>query len=309
MDGLPRVSVVIPTYNRAEMLHAALESVLAQTTPAQDIIVVDDGSTDGTPGIIRQLQAKGAPIIYLREGHTNRRGEARNKGAQAGAGDLIAFLDSDDLWKPERLERQLEALTKSPEAGFAFCKLQRFGRGGPIDPPYPASPRDYNGHILGELLEEPLVISSTLVVKREAFTEVGGFADLRMNEDYELTLRLAARYKASYVPDVLVLMREHSGRTSYSEHETPLLDYMTIVEHFMEERPGLPLQTRASARKGLANVHLKLARLYLRDGDRVTARKHILALMKLRPWDRRALLACLRMWLAGIRDRGSVTKV
>src|SRR5206468_13105010 len=101
--SLSKVSVVIPTYNRAEMLRAALESVLAQTLPAHDIVVIDDGSTDNTTGVISELQTRVAPIIYLREAHTNQRGNARNKGVQAGSGDLIAFLDSDDLWKPQRL--------------------------------------------------------------------------------------------------------------------------------------------------------------------------------------------------------------
>src|SRR5262245_54482715 len=110
-----QVSVIVPTYNRAEMLRAALESVRAQTVPVREIVVVDDGSTDGTAGMVETLaaSAKGVPVIYLRGEHTNRRGEARNRGVETSSGKLLAFLDSDDLWKPQRVERQLVALAES----------------------------------------------------------------------------------------------------------------------------------------------------------------------------------------------------
>jgi hypothetical protein len=145
---------------------------------------------------------------------------------------------------------------------------------------------DYSGYILGEILEEPRAGGSTLLVKREAFESVGGFADLPMNEDYELTLRLAARYRASYVPEVLVLVREHPGRVTIQHGAQPLVDYIDIVEGFIARNP-LPPSLRAQARTGLANVHLKLARFYLEGGDRQAARRHIVSVVRLRPWDRR----------------------
>src|SRR5438552_13034276 len=280
------VSVVIPTYNRAGMLREALESVLGQTWPAAEVVVVDDGSTDGTPQVVDALAGQEVPVVYLRGPHTNDRSEARNRGAAAASGDLIAFLDSDDIWKPRRLERQLEAWTLAPDAGFAFCNVQRFADTGRVGGPCLPERANYSGHILGEILEEPRAVSSTMLVKREAFESVGGFAELPMNEDYELTLRLAARYRASYVPEVLVLMREHPGRVSLQHRANPLVEYIRIVEGFMAHNP-LPPSLRARAKGGLANVHLKLARLYLESGDRLTARRHILSVARLRPWDRR----------------------
>ena len=290
-----RISVIIPTYNRANMLRATVMSVLAQTAPVHEIVVVDDGSTDQTASLISELADGGAPIMLVAQAHTNQRGKARNRGVEASSGNLLAFLDSDDLWKPDRIRRQLAAWEGAPEAGFAFCNVQRFEDSGSLGgEPCLAAGVEYNGYILGDLLEEPLVISSTLMVKREVFESMGGFAALRMNEDYELSLRLAERSTASYVPDVLVLMREHAGRTSRLAREMPLLDYISIVEGFLAQRPGLPPQTMARARRGLANVHLKLARHYLDYGDRREARRHVLALIKLRPTDRRAISTLLR---------------
>jgi glycosyltransferase involved in cell wall biosynthesis len=300
-----KVSVVIPTYNRAGMLREALESVLGQTLPAAEVLVVDDGSTDGTAQVVEDLARQGAPVVYLSGPHTNNRGEARNRGAAAASGDLIAFLDSDDLWKPRRLERQLEAWGLAPEAGFAFCNAQRFADTGLLGGPCLPVRADYSGYILGEILEEPRAGGSTLLVKREAFEGVGGFADLPMNEDYELTLRLAARYEASYAPEVLVLVREHPGRVSLQHGAKPLVEYIDIVEGFTARNP-LPTGVRARARTGLANVHLKLARLYLEGGDRQAARRHIVSVMRLRPWDRRwpsVFLRCLSPAGAGPNKR------
>jgi glycosyltransferase involved in cell wall biosynthesis len=291
------LSVVIPTYNRAELLRATLDSVLAQTVPVHEIVVVDDGSTDHTPEVVRERIGWGAPIRYLQQPHRNQRSAARNAGAAATTTPLVAFLDSDDLWKPQRVERQLDALARAPDAGFAFCNVQRFDEGGLIGPqPCLAPEADYNGRILDEVLVEPLAISSTLVVRRAVFDQLGGFADLRSNEDYELTLRLAAHHTASYVPEVLVLMREHAGRTSRAQREIPLLDYTHLVATFLARSPDLPPRTRARGRRGLAKVHFKLARLYLEYEDRAAARRHLRALWRLRPWDRRALGTAWRAW-------------
>ena len=300
------VSVVIPTYNRAELLRAALLSVLAQTVPAREIVVADDESPDHTRDVVRELAAGGAPIVYLpgggrdspAPGH-NRRSAARNRGVAATTAPLVAFLDSDDIWQPGRLERQLDALARAPGAGFAFCNLQRFDSGGLHDlRPYLPPAADYNGAILGALLEEALVASSTLLVRRAALDRVGGWADVRKGEDYELSLRLAAAYPASYVPEVLVLLREHTGRTSRAQREMPLVDTVAILERFLATHRDLPPAMRARGRRGLANVHFKLARLYWQHGEPATARRHLRALLRLRPWERRALLAYLRSWRA-----------
>jgi glycosyltransferase involved in cell wall biosynthesis len=297
------ISVVIPTYNRAELLRAALDSVLAQTVLPKEIVIVDDGSTDHTAKVVARAEERAKrngdrpSVVYLRGPHANRRGEARNRGADATTAPLIAFLDSDDLWKPERIERQLEVLARAPDGGFAFCNVQRFDENGPVGEICLPPNRDFNGYILGDILDEPRAISSTLIVRREAFEHVGKFREMRANEDYELTLRLAAEYKASYVPEVLVLMREHGGRTSRIQREMPLLDSLHIIEEFLEQRPNLLPDIKARGRKTLANIHLKLARISLESGDHRVARRHLWAMLRLRPWDRRVLPTYVRSWL------------
>ncbi|MGI8588349.1 MAG: glycosyltransferase family 2 protein, partial [Chloroflexia bacterium] len=295
------VSVVIPTYNRAVMLREAVGSVLEQTLAAREIVIVDDGSTDETAEAVEAFAAGGARIVYLSGEHENRRGPARNRGVAATTEELVAFLDSDDRWLPERLEKQVVAMAGSA-AGFGFCNFQRFDESGPMERPFLPDGADYGAGILSGLLLEPLIVSSTLVVRRETFDAVGGFADLRMNEDYELTLRLATAYPACYVPEVLVEMRQHAGRTSFSHGELPLLDHVAILEGFLEGHPALTHEERAAGRAGLANLHYKLARHYLAADDVARARRHLRALFRLRPWDRRMPGAYLRSWVR--RDDG-----
>ncbi len=299
------VSVVIPTHNRAELLRAAIESVLAQTAPVREVIVADDYSTDNTHEIVDNLASRGAPVIFVPakdEGRRSSQGRsynvrsaARNRGVAASSGSLIAFLDSDDIWEAQRIQKQLEIWEAQPEAGFAFCNLQLFDQNGVIGEPFLDPKLDYCGNILGKLLIEPLAVSSTLMVRRDALDAVGGWSEeAGLSEDYELTLRLAAHSVASYASSVLVLMRQHPNRTSQAHGEKTLTAFIETVNSFLATHPELPSKMRSQARKGIANVHLKLARYYLDAGDGRAARRHLNALIALRPWDRRAFPAYLR---------------
>ena len=284
----PSVSVIIPTYNRADYLQEAVLSVLAQTSPAQEIVIVDDGSTDHTPEVVAALRQAGAPIVYLQEAHCNRLGVLRNRAIAASQGEWLALLDSDDRWVPQRLERQWAAWAAQPEVELAFCNVQQFDGRGLFPQPYLPPQADYSGPVLGALLEEPLAVPSALMITRAAYDRVGGFADRRINEDYELTLRIAAISRASYVPQVLVHMRSHGGSRSQAHNELAMSEYLAVVTAFLRQHPHRPPSVRARARRGLANVHVKLVRLYLAAGQRGAARRHLVALAALRPWDRRA---------------------
>src|SRR5438067_1445222 len=154
----PTVSVIIPTYNRADLLAEAIQSVLAQTAPVHEIVVVDDGSTDSTPELLAYIAGRVSNLKVVSLEHTPLVGLVRNAGVAASNGSLVAFLDSDDVWKPERIEKQLHAWEQSPEAALAFCNLHCFNTNGLVpEGPFLGTEVAYGGRILGELLEEPIV--------------------------------------------------------------------------------------------------------------------------------------------------------
>lgn len=294
MRDRPAVGVVIPTYNRAELLRETLQSVVSQTVTPAEIVIVDDGSTDHTVQVVQEFAEGDVRVVLLAMPHTGRQANLRNAGVEATTTPVVAFLDSDDLWTPQRVEKQLAAWERAPEAGLALCNLQRFDKSGFIDGPWLPPSLRLDGDILGTLLEDTVAVASTIMFKRDAWNRVGGFRDLRTGEDYEWLLRMAVRYKASYVDEPLVLMREHTGRTSHTWSIWPLLDFVTIVQGFLDSHPDLPPSMRARGRKGMANVHYKLARHYIEVGDKNRATRHLWAMGKLKPLDRRAPAAWLQ---------------
>ena len=205
----PLVSVVIPTYNRARLVQEAVASVLAQSYRPLELIVVDDGSTDATGAALA-----GRPEVrVLSQPHTGMPGQARNAGARLARGEYLAFLDSDDLWQPPKLERQVAAAT---QAGAAIWHTrERWVRSGRV-----VSQRSQRHRRSGDLFTDSLrkcvIGPSTVLLQRAAFTRAGGFReDLEIAEDYELWLRLTARYPVGYLDQELVIKRAgHSDQLS-----------------------------------------------------------------------------------------------
>ncbi|NDU99872.1 glycosyltransferase family 2 protein [Pseudoroseicyclus tamaricis] len=207
-----RISVVIPSYNRAGSLPSALLSAAHQTRPPEEIILVDDGSTDGTEAVVARLGLPG--LRYIRQGNAGG-GAARNAGVAAARGDWIAFHDSDDVWLPHKLERLAAARERhaaaAPEVIFsAFSLFDPARRRLRLMPEALARRR---GASL--LLEEPLrearaltanpISTQTLLVSRAAFARAGGFDPaLRRFQDWDLALRLAGEAPWAYVPEPLV---------------------------------------------------------------------------------------------------------
>jgi glycosyltransferase involved in cell wall biosynthesis len=195
--GLSRVSAVIPTFNRRRELAAAIASVLAQTRPVDEIIVVDDGSTDGTWETLQALSRDvQRPRIVLHRQENKGPSAARNAGVRLATGELIAFLDSDDTWLPEKTARQLELFAARPQLGLIGIPIQDAGV--------------FRGRRLVEIGIERLLFRNYfptpgVMLRREVLAAVGGFAeDMRLCEDYELWLRIAARHPCLLLNEELI---------------------------------------------------------------------------------------------------------
>lgn len=211
----PEISVVIPTYNRHAMLREALASVAAQRGASFEMIVVDDGSTDGTwHDLFRyNLSAERDNICAVR---TERRGPAaaRNRGIEIARGALIAFLDSDDLWMPEKLARQSLFMRDNPG-----CAISQTGetwlRGGRRVNPGERH-RKRAGDVFIDALRTCLISPSAAILRRELLDQVGGFdEDMVACEDYDLWLRILTRHEVGLLDEPLAMRRAgHPGQLS-----------------------------------------------------------------------------------------------
>lgn len=201
----PAVSVVIPAYNAESCVGRAIRSVLAQTHPVREVIVVDDGSRDTTAGVV---QGFSAPVRYVYQPNAGV-SAARNHGIREASGDWVAFLDADDEWLPEKLKRQMELLTARPNLRWCGCRPAYVTAGEPTPAEIPASLRD----VLRESAAIPFFDSvrrglvfqtSGVLVQRAVLEEAGGFDEaLRVNEDRDLWWRIAFRYPSvGYCPQV-----------------------------------------------------------------------------------------------------------
>ncbi len=209
---MPNVSVVIPTHDRLGLVDEAVASVLEQTFPDLELVVVDDGSTDGTA---EHLAARFSdPRLRIVVQENRGASAARNRGAAETSGEWLAFLDSDDRWLPRKLERQLEALAAHPDHPAAYTEeiWYRNGRW--------ANPRKihakYSGWIFERCLPLCIISPSSILMRREVFEALGGFDEsLPACEDYDLWLRLAARHPVLLVPERLIVKRNgHPGQLS-----------------------------------------------------------------------------------------------
>jgi len=292
----PRVSIVIPTYNRGSVLPRTIESALSQTFPDFELIVVDDGSTDHTTEVVRGIADPRVRLI----GDTMNRGPsaARNRGIREARCGLVAFLDSDDEWLPRKLELQLARLDgdADPRTAIAYCRVYTYDDLTQRPVHEFGEPRE--GALFHDLLTgwKP-VTASLFLVRRAALLEVGGFDEtLPCTEDYDLWLRLAqASYRFVGVNEVLVVKHEGAGDQLSKDPMAKLRGHermdrkwrATIIQHL-----GRKAYRRWRARRGhfLQEVYFVRVREAARSGQRAAAWRWCLAMLKLLPWSRAYVL-------------------
>lgn len=200
------VSVIIPTYNRGYIIERAIESVQNQTYKELEIIIVDDGSTDNTEEIVSKISD--SRIRYIKNPKNSGVSHTRNLGIAAAKGTYLAFQDSDDIWKPEKLQKQMDCM-KQGNYGMVYCAFEReFSDGAVVYyPPKEMPMEEKQGEIVPSLLRQNLVSTQTMLIKKEVISQVGFFNEGMSNlEDYELALRIAKRYQVGMVDEALVYL-------------------------------------------------------------------------------------------------------
>ncbi len=212
----PIISVIIPAYNAARHIVSAVDSALAQTYPAVEIIVVDDGSADNTPDLLRPYR-QARKITYMRQENKGL-AAARNTGIRASSGHYVALLDADDIFLPEKLARQAAYLDAHPECGISYCGLWHFNDAAPekmlmLDYAY------YSGAgVFPALLKKNFINPLSVVMRRSVFNTAGYFDEsLRRSEDWDFWVRAAhAGIRFDYLPERLAKYRMGAGSLSYN---------------------------------------------------------------------------------------------
>ena len=271
-----RISTIIPTYNCQKYIRDAVDSVLSQTYPVHEVIVVDDGSTDGTEEVLADYAGR---IRYFRQSNSGPP-VARNTGLANATGDFIALLDSDDLWVPNKIQRQMEYLESHPTCGLVYSDMKTFDDGGIIEESVKVSRNLMmpSGHIFPQMFAETLFQTSSVLVRRSCVDAVGGFDEsLRMGDDYELFLRLAHRFELGYVDEPLVLYRQHAtqgtrtwGKQLQQGVPWEFLVLKKIVDRYPEVVEELGQQT---IRQRLSKPYVALAYACLAEGAPRDARR------------------------------------
>jgi glycosyltransferase involved in cell wall biosynthesis len=267
---MPTVSVVIPSYNRASLLKEAVDSVLGQDFDDFELIVIDDGSTDDTAGLLQSYPN----ICVVRQDH---RGvsAARNAGIRRASGRFLAFLDSDDLWLPGKLSAQIAFFKTHPKA--LICQTEEIWiRSGVRVNPRRRHRKD-SGMIFERSVELCLVSPSAVMLKRNLLDEVGWFDEsLPACEDYDLWLRIAWRFPLHLIRTPLVIKRGgHPDQLS----RMPRLDRFRIyaLEKVLQSTPegGLTPQQRTAAIEALSNKCAVYAKGCLKRGRVDEARQYL----------------------------------
>ena len=251
MTACPKVSVIIPTYNRGYILEKSVDSVLAQTCTGYELIVVDDGSTDHTPQMVRSILQSGKPgtdrIRYIRQAQQGK-SAALNHGVRIARGELIAFLDSDDLWLPNKLEWQLRALRQFENCDACFTDA-RYTNNPQLDiTAFRRAGREYEGvlDVISDALEfvisEPHGIhEQTLVVRASRLREMDGFdSNIRVLEDHDFVFRLAHHLKSFCFVNLPLVEIDRTPRRSiglidlFRKDEVRLRDQQYIYEKWLK---------------------------------------------------------------------------
>jgi glycosyltransferase involved in cell wall biosynthesis len=245
----PSLGVIIPTYNRSGYLRQAIESVLSQTRPPDEVLVVDDGSTDDTAAVCASFQS----VRRVQQANQGR-AAACNAGLTMVRSEFVILLDDDDMLNPRAIERHGAVVRAFPNSDLVYGRNERIDGDGAV------VGEDLVGHqmpkdVVSALFRENFIRIQTVAVRREAVLDVGGFdAEMWPCDDYDLWIRLARAGKSfRYTPELVARYRIHADRVS-AQHERMARAKLAVVE---KNAYGLPARFTAGAHYRLGRVHLE----------------------------------------------------
>jgi glycosyltransferase involved in cell wall biosynthesis len=262
---MPSVSIIIPAFNRTKFLKLAIESAFAQTYDDWEIIVADDGSDEETRQYLRSVAGPRVRVVWL--SHSGNPSLVRNAAAAVASGRYLAFLDSDDEWAPEKLQRQLAALGERPRSRWSYTACRHIDESGRLIPKKRVSPSPApEGWIFKQLLTLQIGIAMpTVVTQRDLFDEAGGFDEQqRFGEFHDLCLRLALKGEVVVVREPLCSVRTHHDHYS-SNHTANHAGWLQLYQKMARSTADADLQ--AHCMRMQAETSLRLAGAHAQNGD------------------------------------------
>jgi len=313
----PTVSVIIPTYNGAAFAVEAVDSVLAQTRPPDEIIVIDDGSTDDTQSRLARYADR---IRYIRQSNGGV-ANARNHGIQESRGSLIAFLDGDDRWLPEKLERQLECLAAHPEADLIHTNFLHWNdHTGELTPVKPGLER-YTGSCFQEFFWRCGVKTSTVLLTRRCLERVGLFDEHIPGggsvEDFDLFLRVARHFQLAFVPEPLALYRHHGSNATLDTRRILESLFWVTERSFAMDRAFVTALGPQRVRRHMRSLAFTAGYGHAEKGDLRNARRMFRCALRYAPvspyiwalWVSTLIPHDMRRWLRSLKQRFAPRRV
>ncbi len=296
---IKKVSVIIPTYNRAHLIGRAINSVLNQTHQGFELIVVDDGSTDNTEDVTKEFQQKDERVIYLRHKQNKGGSAARNTGIKASKGKYIAFLDSDDEWLPEKLEKQINMFNIVPDnIGLIYCGYYKIleKNGEILKEIIPI----YKGDAYIKMLKRCILGSPTPLVRKNCFERVGLFDEnLPSCQDWDMWIRVAKYYNFDFIKESLAKYYIHGNQIS-ANLNNKILSRKIILEKYQED---------LLKNFQIISFHYNnLGLLYSLSGKLSEARKNFIYSIKYNPSKRSSYFHLLLSFLSPILHKKIILK-
>lgn len=250
-----KVSIIIPTYNRSKLLSEAVKSLQEQTYENFEIIIVDDCSTDCTEEAVKKMEDE--RIVYVKHEMNKGGSEARNTGLRHATGGFIGFLDSDDQWQHDKLERQMEVFREYSDVGVVYTGMKVYQGKYLVKEVIPK----YQGDLLAKLVESNCIYTtSSILVKREVLEKVGGFdSSLPSCQDWDLYLRLAQVSRFGFVEDSLVLYHLHPGDRISTNYKAVVDGHLQIYQKYKD-------LAKAQGKEVFQKFSIKIAKTVFRVG-------------------------------------------
>ena len=284
-----RVSIIMPTYNRAPYIRETIESVCNQTYRGWELIIIDDGSDDNTAEIIMEINDQ--RIKFSQAGRIGIAGRIKNIALQMASGELIAFIDSDDLWDLSKLEKQLAALDKYPGAGFSITGGFNFKNlHEPIDFFFKQKAGiKYDDVLISFFKSELPSYIQSLIFRKTCLSITGNFNEVKSFSDVDFILKLASHFKAVVLYEPLLFRRLHAGNDSKANRVKRYTDGIEMIELYKKILPANLM------RNALFSLYINWGEDDILNKKRKEAMQHFFYAWKIRPYSSIAIRKIIKM--------------